>query len=264
MFKTLKRILIGSLSILGISTLVWIVLLANPTLSYAHKTQFDQVTVYHNDVLEPETEIIIKNAMNLIKASAIYDPKLNIQLCLNDDKVYPNLHPTPGGSAYAFFNKTVIYASEPNFQQNTTEFSWAVNNYELRKFNLTELLAHEFTHNLQYNADPKFQIKNSIGQIFWIFEGHADYVARGFKNDGKLNEKIEQYLIEKDKAHVGVPVFKLDDGTIQNLSYFKYALVYQYLAEVKNLSYEEICQLDHDLEVHYAEMVAWHAQVLPQ
>lgn len=257
MFKVFKKTLIASLSILGVSTIVWIVLLTNPVLSYANQTQIDQVTVYHNNELDQETKAIVKNAINLIKSSDIYDDKLNIHLCLNDDKIYPHLHPIPGGAAYAFLNKTVVFASEPNFKNNTSEMQWKINNYELRKFNLTALLAHEFMHNLQHNYDALYYSKNSFGAINWKFEGHADYIARDFKNDGQLKEKIKFYLLEEAKEHLGVPVFILDDGTIQNLSYFKYALVVQYLSEVREMSYPEICNLDPGIEKPYSEMIEW-------
>lgn len=257
MIRTIKKILIASLSILSISTLIWIVLLINPSLSYAHETQIDQLTVFHNNELEQEVELILKNALEIIETSEIYDHTLNIQLCLNDDKMYPNLHPIPGGAAYSFLNKTVIYASKPNFEQNTSDFRWEINNNELRKFNLTTLLAHEFVHNLQHNFNPKYYILNSFGTLNWKFEGHADYIAREYKNDGRLKDKIEFYLMEETKEHVGIPVFKLTDGTIQNLSYFKFALVIQYLIEVKNLTYQEICNLESNIERPYSEMIDW-------
>lgn len=258
MLRTIKKVVLASISVLSISTLVWIVLLTNPTLSYAHKTQFNQVTVYHNNQLEKEVEATIKNAVEIIKDSEIYDDKFKIQFCLNDDKIYPHLHPTPGGTAYAFLNKTIIFASKPNFEQNTTAFKWEMNNNELRKYNLTVLIAHEFMHNLQYNFDGIFHAKNSFGKINWKFEGHADYIARGFKNDGRLSEKIEFYLIEETNEHVGIPVFLLEDGTIQNLSYFKFALVIQYLMEQKNMNYQDICNLEQSIEEPYSEMIEWY------
>lgn len=248
MVKTIKKILLGSASVLGVSTLFWIVLLVNPKLSYANQTQFGQITVHHNQALDAGTETVINDAKALIKNASIYDDKFSIDLCLNDDLIYPKLHPIPGGSAYAFLNKTVIYASTPQFNENIAEFKWEINNNELRAYNLTYLIAHEFMHNLQHHFDAIHYAKNSFGQINWKFEGHAEYIARAFKNDGLLKEKINFYLIEATKDHVGVPVFKLEDGTIQNLAYFKYALVVQYLTEEQNLSYKEICDLDSKLD----------------
>ena len=257
MIKMLKRGLLGSFSILSLSTVIWIVLLTNPAISYANETQMGQITVFHNGQLEDGTETVVNNALSLIKNAEIYDENFKIQLCLNDDKIYPNLHPVPGGAAYAFLNKAVVFASKPNFKNNKAEFRWEINNNELRSYNLTQLLAHEFTHNLQYNYDPTYYIKTSLGTLNWKLEGHAEYVARGFKNDGALTEKIKFYLEEEKKAHQGIPVFTLEDGTIQNLSYFKYALVVQYLFEVKHLDYGELTKLNPNLDTHYSEMIEW-------
>lgn len=256
--KTIKKILLSSVSILGVSFLIWFVFLLNPNLSYANQTQFDQITIYHNQELAEGTELIIKDAIEIIKRSDIYDKNLKIQLCLNDDKIYPNLFPFAGGTAYAFFNKTVMYASNPNFKNNVAAFKWEFNNYELRKFNLTTLLAHEFMHNAQHNFNSRYYITSTLGKINWKLEGHAEYIAREFKNDGRLKDKIAIYLIEENKAHVGVPVFKLEDGTIQNLSYFKYSLVIQYLIEIKELTFDQICELEPSLDKPYAEMIEWN------
>jgi len=258
MIRTIKRVILSALSILGISFLIWTLFLLNPNLSYANQTQVDQITIFHNEALPEGTESIVKNAIEIISKSDIYDDQLNIQLCLNDDETYPNLHPLAGGTAYAFFNKAIIYACEPDFKNNRAEFSWEKNNYELRKFDLTYLLAHEFTHNLQCHHNTIKFLTSTFGNINWKFEGHADYVSRQFQNDGLLKSKIEKYLIEKDKKHVGYPVIDLEDGTKQILSYYKYALVYQYLKEVKNLNFNEICELDASIEQPYSDMMDWH------
>ncbi len=149
MLKIIKRVTLSLLSILGISLLIWTVFLLNPNLSYANETEFDNVTVFHNQNLEEQTETVIENALQIIKQSALFDEEVSIQLCLNDDKVYPNLHPFVGHPlAYAIFNKTIIKNCTPKFDENLAEAQWAINDNELRKFDLTYLLAHEFTHNL--------------------------------------------------------------------------------------------------------------------
>ena len=45
MLKTIKKIVLGSISVLLLSATVWTVLLLNPGLSYANATQVGQVTV---------------------------------------------------------------------------------------------------------------------------------------------------------------------------------------------------------------------------
>lgn len=257
MIRIVKKIVLSALSILGISFLTWTLFLLNPNFSYANQTQIDNVTIYHNQELEKGTELIVRNALTIIKEAEIYDKNLNIQFCLNDDKIYPKLYPFAGATAYAFLNKTVIYASTPNFKNNYTEFSWKINNYEVRKWNLTCLLAHEFMHNIQHYHNPNYYIKSTLGSLNWKFEGHAEYVSRKFKNDRKLKIKIQKYLREESKNHIGIPVFELEDGTIQSLSYYKYALVTQYLMEEKNMNYNQICELEMELEDLYKEMIDW-------
>ena len=258
MLKTIKKIILSSLSILGLSVFFWIVFLLNPNLSYANQTQFDFVTVYHNNDLEEGTQKVIRDAIEIIKTAEIFSDDITIQLCLNDDKIYPHLHPLVGQpTAFAVLNKTVIKSCTPKFNENVAETQWAVNNHELRKFNLTWLLAHEFTHNLQYNADARYYITSTLGTINWKFEGHAEYISREFKHDGKLKEKIEKFLIEEGKEHSGLPVFELADGTQQIYSYYKYALVIQYLMEVKELDYSQVCEMETGLDKVYGEMLEW-------
>jgi len=103
-----------------------------------------------------------------------------------------------------------------------------------------------------------FVIKKTLGTTpFWKLEGHADYVARQFKNDGKLLEKIAKILIEEGLEHTGVPVFELEDGTKQSLLYFKYSLVVQYFLDIKGLSYAQLCEQEMDFDSAYAEMLSW-------
>ncbi len=258
MIKTIKRVILSSLSILLITCLFWTLLLLNPKWSYAHETEFGLVTVYHNQQLDAQTNAVLKDVVARIQKSALYNNDIAIQLCLNDDPIYPSLHPLAGQPlAYAFLNKTVIRNCNVKFNENVAETQWAVNNHELRKFNLTWLLAHEFTHNLQNNADFSYVLKTATGKINWKLEGHADYIGRGFKNDGALKSKIENFLLEEKKEHTGLPVFELEDGTKQIFSYYKYALVIQYLLEEKKLSYKEVCELETGLDQLYMEMVEW-------
>lgn len=258
MIKVIKKVVISSVSILGISFLVWTLFLLNPAWSYANKTQFEFIEVYHNKDLEEQTEEVIKQAITIIKHSDLFNEDVSIQLCLNDDVLYPHLNPLAGAPlAYATLNKTVIKNCTPKFRENIAEAQWAVNNNELRKFKLTWLLAHEFTHNLQFQANLKYVLQTTLGKINWKLEGHAEYISREFKKDGALKNKIEQYLIEQQKEHKGLAVFELEDGTKQILSYYKYALVIQYLIEEKTMNFHQICELEVPLEEVYSEMLEW-------
>ena len=259
MRKSIKKTFLSILSILGISVLVWIILMANPSLSYANKTQIDFITVYHNQPLDAGAEAVLEDVIRIIRKADIFDENTNIQLCINDDKVYPNLFPWVGGpTAFALFDKAVIKECSLHFDENAAKTKWAVNNYEDRTFNLTWLLAHEMSHNLQFQENLGYIIKSTGGtQINWKLEGHAEYIAREYKNDGKLKSKIKTYLAEEKKEHNGLPVFDLEDGTKQILSYYKYSLIIQYLMDEKQMSYQDICASATSQDSLYEEMLEW-------
>lgn len=257
MIKFIKRIILSSLSILGIGFSFWMILFLNPELVYAKSHRVENVTIHYNHDLEIGTEEVVKNALEIIKSSTLYDKNTEINLCLNDDTIYPKLHPFAGGVAYTILDKAILNNCTPKFDENIAEVRWEINNFQLRKIDLTWLLAHEFNHVLQWNKYKSWVIKNTLGKISWKLEGHSEYIARRFKKDGLLREKIDLLLLESAKEHVGIPVFELADGTIQNLAYFKYGLTIQYLVEQENLAFHEILEDQRTLQEVYAKMLAW-------
>ena len=210
---------------------------------------------YHYQ-LDDNTNNVIKNAISRIKKSELYYDEIQIQLCLNDDRLYPNLQPFVNYAlAYAVLDKTIVKDCEIKFNENRAETKWDVNNFEHRKFDLTYLLAHEFTHNLQFEAgympfDPRVIVD-------WRLEGYADYIGREFSEDGKLLEKIDKYLSIQNNEYIGFPVFELEDVTKQIFSYYKYSLIVQYLIEIKKMNFDQIMKLDSKIDNYYSDMIEW-------
>lgn len=258
MSKTIKKVIITLLSVIGTICLLWIILLFNPGLSYTNQTQFDKVSVFHNQELDERTGTVLKDVIEILKTSSLYDANLNYQLCLNDNKIYPNIIPFLVGEPLAFsiLDKTVAKNGDFKFNENIIEVHWKPNE-ELRKYNLTYLLAHELTHNLQNNANQKYKNKTTLRKINWKLEGHADYIARKFKNDGMLKDKIDKYLIEENNVHNGLPATKDEIGIYWFYGYYKYALIVQYLMEEKKMNFNQICELDTDINEIYLEMLSW-------
>ena len=241
MKRIIKKVTISLFSVMGFSCVLWAVLFFNPSLSYAKKTQIGQVTVFHNQDLTNGVEQVLQKVTELLKSSEIYDEKLKIQLCLNDDEIYPNLFPVSGEPlAHARFNKTIITNGGIKFDENLIEMKWR-SHPELHKFDLSWLLAHEFTHNMQHNANPIYMYSRPPGTFDWKLEGYAEYIARGFKNDGRLKEKIEDYLIKSQTGKDAVIVIEKKDGTKQVHSYYKYSLIVQFLVEKDNERYKINC-----------------------
>lgn len=253
MYRKFKKIAFSILSFLGIGFLFWSVLLLNPTLSYAHSTALDNITIYHNEPLPEAVESILSDAIQLVKASPLYSAEEQIDICLNDGSYYPQLWIYQGGLAYAFYNKVVMNHSEPDFSENRAYYTWEVNNNETRKVDLTWLIAHEITHTMQSRWDRLFPLKYD----FWKIEGYAEYISRGWQGDGQIKEKLEVLIVAKEKEQTGIPIISLSDGTIQSVSYFEYALAVQYLLEVKGLSIDQLYEDQTKLDAVYEELKEW-------
>lgn len=256
MKKIIRRVFIIIFSVIGAVCLLWIVLLFYPGLSYTNQTQIGQVTVFHNKELPSGIGDVIKKAVEIIKESDLYDKDLNIQLCLNDDRIYPNLYPIQETPAYAIVNKTILKKGDFKFNENLVEIYWEQNNF-LQVHDLTWLLAHEFTHTLQNNANLSYVWRTTFNEINWKLEGHADYIAKKFKNNGSLKGKIDDYLKKCINGEDWVIIVTNKDGSKQSHSYYKYSLMVQYLMEIKNMNYYELCESNIDKNQIYSEMIEW-------
>lgn len=258
MLYNLKRVVLGSLSVLGISMLIWIFVALNPNWVYAHQTQIDFITIHHNEPLEAGADEAVKSAIEIIKKSDLYCEGVKIDLCLNDDSFYPKINPLVGKPlAYAMLDKTILYNCVPQFEKGVVVLNSETTNFEDRIYNLSWLLAHEFTHNLQFNQDAMYVIRSTAGKINWKLEGHAEYVSRLYKGKNDLKQRIETLKKEEIKENVGFPVFQLEDGTSQLLNYYKYAIIIQYLLEEENLNYQQVCEDKRPLDELYSTVIEW-------
>lgn len=256
MFKKIKKILLGSLSILLISTISFAVVLINPEISYANKTSIGQVDIHHDAPLQENTLQIVSDAIDILKKSKLYKEEYHFDLCLNDGSNYPNLHPLIKGQdaiGYAFLNKAVFFKTTPNFKTNRSISQWEVNDYETRYFDIKQLIAHELTHCLQ-NKD-NFWIQLKAG--FWKLEGHAEYISKEWQGDELLKEKLINYLEEEKKEKTGIPILEFEDGTMQSMHYHKYALVCQYMMDIEGMDYHAFMDDTRSLEQMYDELLQW-------
>ncbi|QLH47729.1 MAG: hypothetical protein HWD58_20245 [Bacteroidota bacterium] len=149
-----------------------LIIVINPILTYANKTTHNNLTVFHNKTLDPTLLTKLDQATELLKASELYNPDLHLDICLNDGSKYPKLIRAIRGQAFAwgFYNKVVLQGNA-NYNENYVE----LNGY---KWNLTQLLAHEMTHCLQFDKLGFWKSKPIANIPNWKWEGYAEYVSR--------------------------------------------------------------------------------------
>lgn len=220
----------------------------NPILTYANKTIHNNFTIYHNTKLDPLLTSQLDNARNLLKTSEFYNTKLNLDICLNDGSKYTDIIKTILGQAFAwgFYDKVVLQGTM-NCKENYVE----LNGY---KWNLTQLLAHEMTHCLQFDklglwkSNPVANIPN------WKWEGYAEYVSRQDADQKDLSKNLAR-LFTTNKSNWEVV---LADSTISPREYYESWALVQYCMDIKMMTYEQILVDTTNEQIVRQEMMDWY------
>ena len=224
-----------------------LVIILNPILTYANKTTYNNLTIFHNEPLDPKLIIKLDQATDLLKASEFYNSKLQLDICLNDGSKYPKLIRTIRGQAFAwgFYNKVVMQGNA-NFKGNYVE----LNSY---KWNLTQLLAHEMTHCLQFDKFGFWESKPIANIQNWKWEGYAEYVSRQNADQKDLSKNIERF-IATDKNNWEI---KFADSTIAPREYYENWILIQYFINIKKMTYKQILKDTKSQQTVSQEMMSW-------
>lgn len=224
-----------------------LVIILNPILTYANKTIHNNYTIFHNKPIAKILTIKIDKATELLKASEFYNSKLQLDICLNDGSKYPKIMQTIRGKAFAwgFYDKVVLQGTS-NFNDNYIE----LNGY---KWNLTQLLAHEMTHCLQFEklglwkSNPLANIPN------WKWEGYAEYVSRQNTDQKNLSKNIARFLAT-DKNNWAI---NFADSTIAPREYYDYWTLVQYCIDIKKMNYKQVLTDTTSEQTVRQEMMMW-------
>lgn len=222
----------------------------NPILTYANKTTQNNTTIYHNNSFDPLLALYLDKATELLKTSEFYNDKLKLDICLNDGSQYPNIIRAIRGQAFAwgFYNKVVLQGTM-NCKENYVE----LNDY---KWNLTQLLAHEMTHCLQFDKLGLWKSKPIANIDNWKWEGYAEYVSRQNLNQKDLIKNLD-LLNQTDK---NIWEITLVDSTITSREYFIYWTLVKYCLDIKKMSYIKLLTDTTNEQSIIQEMEKWYEE----
>jgi hypothetical protein len=233
-------------AVLLIAGLLLIIIL-NPILTYANKTTHKNYSVFHNKTLDPTLLNKLDQATELLKASEFYNPKLHLDICLNDGSKYPKLIQTIRGQAFAWgFYDKVVMQGNTNFKENYVE----LNGYT---WNLTQLVAHEMTHCLQFDKLGFWKSKPIANIPNWKWEGYAEYISRQNTDQKDLSKNIER-LIATNEKYWGI---KFADSTISPREYYHSWTLIQYCMDIKKMTYRQILTDTTSEQIVRQEMMNW-------
>lgn len=251
MKSRLKKWLLRLTVTTGLIVVLLLVIVLNPILTYANKTTHRSYAIFHHQPLHNSTFAHLDSVTQLVRRSEWFRDSLQIDVCFNDGSVYPDLMRTLRGPAFGwgFSNKVVLYGMA-DFASNTVE----LNGY---KWNLTQLMAHELTHCLQFDA-LGFWGSNPVANLpEWKWEGYAEYVSRQGADQTDLQQNIRR-LVEAENEAPGDWAIRFRDSTIAPRSYYRYWLMVQYWIDVKKRSYAHLLTDITPEAVLHQEMMTWY------
>jgi len=232
----------------GIFIGLLLTIILNPILTYANKTTHNDYTIFYNTKPDPIFFSNLDQATELLKKSELYNENLKLDICLSDGSQYPDIIKAIRGQAFAWgFYDKVVLQGKMYCKYNYVE----LNGY---RWNLTQLLAHEMTHCLQFkklgfwNSKPVANIDN------WKWEGYAEYISRQDKNLKNLLKNIER--IQKESKNTWE--IYLDDSTITSREYYNYWNLVQYCLEIKKMSYPKLLIDTTSEDIIKQEMMKWY------
>ena len=227
-----------------------LVIILNPILTYANETTHNNYTIFHNKPIDPILTIKLDQATNIVKVSEFYNPKLHLDICLNDGSKYPKLIQALRGQAFAWgFYDKVVLQGVANFKDNYVE----LNGY---KWNLTQLLAHEMTHCLQFDKLGLWKSKPIANIPNWKWEGYAEYVSRQNTDQKDLSKNIAR-LIATNKSNWEIT---FTDNTIAPREYYESWTLVQYCMDIKKMSYIQILEDTTSEQTVRQEMLSWFSR----
>ena len=247
---------LSATGLLSVALLVGIIL--NPAILYANKTEVGSHTVYHNAPLNDAFFSAFSDAISWIEQSELYHNNIALDVCLDDGSYYPALMEKVRGRAFGwgFSNKAVLKGAM-NYQKNTVEksgYAW----------NLSQLIAHEATHCLQFLKFGLWGSNPIAGHPHWKWEGYAEYVSRKEPEQQNLVSNISRELEQELADPDGWDITFLD-GTIAPRQYYHGWLLMQYCLDIKKISYQRLlADSTIDEELVEEEMMDWYKHQVEQ
>ncbi|MEI2708915.1 MAG: hypothetical protein V9E96_07855 [Chitinophagaceae bacterium] len=121
---------------------------------------------------------------------------------------------------------------------------------------MTQLLAHEMTHCLQFDKLGFWKSKPIANIANWKWEGYAEYVSRQNTDQKDLSKNIAR-LIATDKSNWEI---NFGDSTIAPREYYDYWTLVQYCMDIKKMTYKQILADTTSEQTVRQEMMSWFSR----
>ncbi len=118
--------------------------LLNPSLLYANKTVYQNITIHHQGPLRADLFELIDQSLETVQQAEITDMNWKTDLCLNDGSFYPGLvRRLLGEDVFTAFSNKVVFLGQDVDAYNRF-YLWD------RELKYSQFFTHGLVHNLQF------------------------------------------------------------------------------------------------------------------
>lgn len=242
----IKKLLFKLLGTFLFLFLLLVTFLLNPSLLYANKTVYQNITIHHEGPLRADLFELIDKSLETIRQVEIAGQEWRTDLCLNDGSAYPGLvRRLLGEDVFTAFSNKVVFLG-----QDATTFDrfylWD------RELKYSQFLTHGLVHNLQFRHHGLWDANPLGGYPMWRWEGYAEYVALGDKYD--LRCLVEDYEERKVEPYEW---FSLSEGEGTISLHVRHLILTKYALEVKKQDYDQFLNDPQSESKAYEEVLTW-------
>lgn len=237
-----KRVFRFTISFLSLNLFLFLAFLFFPSWLYAHRTDLGPVAVYHHQPLPEGFDEIVRESIEVIKKSELYQPAFRSEVCLNDGALYPKLVRTAlGDDVFRAFEQKAVMLGE--LSDNTR-----VIRARGRELNTVQFLSHAFVHNLQYQYHGFLEANPLGGHPEWKWEGYVEYIVL------QPSESLAYYHELLSDTEGPFDWIELEGGMATIRMHIEFMMLTKYCFEQKNWSYQEFVDDTTSREVLWQEM----------
>lgn len=226
-----------------------ITFLLNPSLLYANKTVYQNITIHHQGPLRADLFELIDQSLETVQRSEIAGPIWKSHLCLNDGSSYPGLvRRILGEDVFTAFSDKVVFLGK-DVQAYNRFYLWD------RELKYSQFFTHGLVHNLQFKYHGLWGANPLGGYPMWRWEGYAEYVTLGKQYDLKC--LVEDYEERKVPPYEW---FALSNGEGTISLHVRHLILAKYAFEVKKQGYDQFLKDPQSESEAYEEVLSWASQ----
>lgn len=256
----MKKILRVSLLIALVVVLVLAIpqgILTYPDFLLDHKFTHRNLVVLSDKEIHEDFRGTLDAVSQRLSATGFYDSTSPVKIVLPHGKLetfFSRISLAEDGAGFHHFSGTVYLFTDriDQFRRTNQEVQGELKGvlaYTYQQFELDRILTHEILHKLHSDSVGIWTFKRKMPPPHWKAEGFAEYFT--FREEKKhdaaydFHDRVGLYLKYKDQF----PLF-----------YYQSQLMYEFLAEYRQMTFADIMQEDVTEDVVMADLLTWYEQ----